>query len=241
MSMRPATTHAVQTDNGDVKVHVWEHPNGDPPIGTVVTVHPWSALGGGEHNTVGVARELASRGGLRCLTFQLRGGSSLWGLCTAHKSEVGQVVAVTEWAMSQYGKPIVLLGSSAGAPIGGSALPRLPDVFAFVAVGYTFGRFATLGFGRHFGSVLNWEKPKLFIMGENDEFTSPSQLEARVGKAKGKENKAHIVPGVGHFELESPSYDGEVSSIALEWLRSLPLPSPQPAGRNPKEPANLSG
>ena len=43
-----------------------------------VTTHPWGVLGGGEHNTVGVANALAARGHV-ALTFALPSSGLVWG------------------------------------------------------------------------------------------------------------------------------------------------------------------
>jgi pimeloyl-ACP methyl ester carboxylesterase len=59
-------------------------------------------------------------------------------------------------------------------------------------------------------------------MGENDEFTTVSQLEGMVEKMRrnGRSGRVDIevVPNVGHFQLESPSYDSLVSKLILDWL-----------------------
>jgi pimeloyl-ACP methyl ester carboxylesterase len=97
---------------------------------------------------------------------------------------------------------------------------------AYVAVGYTFGNFAALGFGRHFPSLLSSSVrciPKLFIMGDKDEFTSVNQLEDMAQKIIDQNRNegsvdVEIVPNVGHFELESPKYDLLVSRLVLDWL-----------------------
>jgi len=175
-------------------------------------------------------------------------------------------------------------------------------VSAYIAIGYTFGKFASLGFGRHFSSLFgpSAESPstssrfvntavtpksqhdedvddeddihddqphKLFIMGENDEFTSPSQLEhwahkirqssnprssaeakgenrgGRMNNALGEDHHSNrplvvggdtrrtnrrecrvdtkIIPHVGHFELESPGYNGLVANLIMEWLNDV--------------------
>ena len=164
----------VPTPGGSTRVHVWE--NQSLCAQTVVTVHPWATLGGSEANTVGVARELAASG-LRAITFQLAASSALWGILSTHSAEVAQVEAVCKWATDTYGGQLVLFGSSAGAPIAGSVLPRLQTPATYIGLGYTFGRFAALGFGRHFGPLLRSDCPKLFIHGENDEFTSVPTLQ----------------------------------------------------------------
>jgi fermentation-respiration switch protein FrsA (DUF1100 family) len=151
----------------------------------------------------------------------MRSSSAFWGLLVAHRAEVHQTVAVTKWAVDYFGAeaPVVLLGSSAGAPIAGSALASLPPL-PYVAVGYTFGGIAAIGFGRHFGAVLRAPCPKLFIQGGADEFTSPRVLRRRVAQAAGEENEVVIVDDVGHFELESSAYDGLVARTVLGWLES---------------------
>ena len=257
-SPRP-TTHTIASANaGNIEAHVFE-PRCDDVRGSIVTVHPWGALGGGEHNTVGLARRIAAArrregtdgaGGWRVVTFALRARHALWGIGTAHADEVRQTVDVARWAGARYGGAVVLLGSSAGAPVAGTAMARLArdaaaaadgddqrrrrGIAAYVAVGYTFGHLARLGFGRHFAAVLGGgaaqassppseegaaAPPKLFVMGERDEFTSVEQLKraARRMEAHGRVD-VEIVPGVGHFELESSRYDPLVADLVLHWL-----------------------
>jgi len=175
-----AVPHEVATPSGTLRVT--EHaPTQGWPAATIITVHPWATLGGGEHNTRGIAQALA-RSGLRTLTFQLHSSSAVWGLASAHSAEVSQVVAVAEWAAATFRTPIVLLGSSAGALIAGSALASLPAALAYVAVGYTWGGIAMVGFGRHYRFLYPCSQPKLFIMGEREEFTAPATLRRYVAK-----------------------------------------------------------
>ena len=239
--------------------------------GTIVLVHPWSALGGGEHNTIGLASRItAGRGGgrrrqWRAVTFALESdpawrGGPLWGILLNHSHEVGQIVDVVDWVRETYrrrtpsssslssdgggggdgdgGGDIVLLGSSAGAPMAGTAMARLSNdgedaLSAYVAVGYTFGNLASLAFGRHFAHVVanssSSTAPRLFVMGERDEFTSVDQLERMAKRMRGEEGAngggvvdVEIVPGVGHFELESPGYDELVARTVLDWLDKIP-------------------
>ena len=187
-----------------------------------MTVHPWATLGGGEHNCIGIAERLVACG-VRALTFDMSSSWLVSGVLLNHRKEVKQVQAICAWAHERWGGRIVLFGSSAGGPMAGSALP-LPQVEAAVLVGYTWGFPASIAFGRHFGRLLSSTKPKIFIQGEHDEFTSVPTLEKMVGRAAG-ENKVVVVPGVGHFELESPSYDGKVAELTMAWLREAGLAS----------------
>ena len=67
----------------------------------------------------------------------------------------------------------------------------------------------------HFKSVRSSEKKKLFIMGENDEFTSPAQLRSQAEASAGgnENNEVVIIKDVAHFELEQREHDAEVAEI----------------------------
>lgn len=249
--------HTITTSYGASDIRVFEPSSYDDILGTVVTVHPWSFLGGGEHNTIGLARNMSTRG-WRVITFKLKStplylGGAIGGILFRHYHEVNHVAEVVEWAFEQYHTKndtsdhrMVLLGSSAGAPFAGSAMAKIQQhqhakIAAFIAVGYTFGHFASLGFGRHFSSVVgnsalnfcgsssssaedNEEiPPKYFIMGENDEFTSVEQLESMVARMKSVNPnckvEVDVVPSVGHFQLESPNYDPVVAEKVVQWLQ----------------------
>jgi hypothetical protein len=106
-------------------------------------------------------------------------------------------------------------------------------ISAYVAVGYTFGHVASVAFCRHFHHVASLVTiPRLFVMGERDKFTSVGRLEGMARKMRGGEGDGNdgndgivvdvrIVPDVGHFELESPRYDGCVASTVLDWLDEI--------------------
>ncbi len=250
----------INTSYGASDIRVFE-PNDGTIIGTVVTVHPWSFLGGGEHNTIGLARNLSTKG-WRVITFTLKStplylGGAIGGILFRHYREVNHITEIVEWAFEQYhtknntsDKHMVLLGSSAGAPFAGSAMANIQQrqqakIEALIAVGYTFGKLASLGFGRHFSSVVGNSTssfcgssslaaavegdapPQYFIMGENDEFTSVEQLESMVARMKSvsptRRVDVEIVPRVGHFQLESPSYDSFVAEKVVDWLEDAIL------------------
>jgi len=250
------STHTVNTSFGASDIRVFE-PSSDDIHGTIVTVHPWAFLGGGEHNTIGIARDISSKG-WRVITFKLKSmplylGGAIGGILFQHYHEVNHITEVAEWVFKQYhankygnsDKHLVLLGSSAGAPFAGTAMVKIQQqhqakISAFIAVGYTFGNLASIGFGRHFHSVVGDSAssfcgsssssskdddevpPKLFIMGENDEFTSVDQLESIVDRMKlvnpNCRVDVEIVEKVGHFQLESSSYDPVVAEKVVQWL-----------------------
>eukprot|EP00041_Stephanoeca_diplocostata_P013319 m.233367 g.233367 ORF g.233367 m.233367 type:complete len:272 (-) comp19293_c0_seq2:531-1346(-) len=191
----------------------------------IVCVHPWSVLGGGEHNIQGIARILAESFGFIAVTFTLHSSGLCWGTLSSHAREVQHVTDVVEWVSTTLGRKVCLFGSSAGAPMAGSCLES-EHVVSMCVVGYTFGWLSSIAFGRHYKHVtgsMSSEKPKLFIMGEHDEFTSVHKLETKVAAARGTWNKMIVVPDVGHFELESPSWDAKVVELLMEHQSDLLL------------------
>ena len=219
--MRP-NTHDVETRAGTLSIHEWAPAHSSPVAAlTIVTVHPWAPLGGGEHNTAGIARTFAEHG-VRAVSFDMSSSFMVWGVLTNHAREVKQIVDVCAWAKRTWPESkVMLFGSSAGAPQAGSALAQSEHVIGCACVGYTWGWLAGIAFSRHFGSFLHSEKPKLLITGDRDEFTSEATLNKYVGKARAGTVTSKVVRGVGHFELEFPEYDGQVAAWVLEWVRDL--------------------
>lgn len=188
---------------------------------TVVLVHQYSVLGGCQALLKGTATSLASKGFL-CITFDMRGvkrstGKSSW----TGSSEVQDVIAVCNWAAQRSpAHRILLVGSSAGAPIAGSAVDQVETVVAYVALGYPFGRLASILFGRHHKPILESNKPKLFVMGTSDGFTSVKQLEGKLKSAAGRV-ETHLVPGVGHFQMEGPDYDEKMATLIADFASTV--------------------
>ena len=71
--------------------------------------------------------------------------------------------------------------------------------------------------------------PRLFVMRERDEFTLVNQLERMAKRIRGEEGAngggivdIEIVPGVGHFKLESPGNGKLIVRTVLDWLDKIP-------------------
>lgn len=197
--------------------HLWvaEEPANDF---VCIFVHPWGILGGSSCNTAPFARKLAKDYGMRCITFDLRGVGKSDGACTYKcQDEIHDVLGACDYATTNlHAQRIVLVGSSAGAAIAGSAIDMVPEVVGYVGIGYTFGWTSSLVFGSHFKAVLSTNKPKLFIMGDGDVFTSVSQLQQRL---VGTTNSQHaIISGAGHFDLENSTRVNEVCSEVIRFV-----------------------
>jgi alpha/beta superfamily hydrolase len=196
-------------------------PEGDIPRPYVcVLVHPWGFLGGSRANTYPYAERLSNKHGMTCLIFDSRGVGESTGKSTMSCSaEIADVVAACDWVKANLSEPLVLVGSSAGAAVAGSALDMVPEAVAYVAIGYTFGWLTSIVFGRHFDAILKSVKPKLFIMGTEDGFTSIGQLESRLKQMQNAEMR--LIEGVGHFSLESLAYSRQTADVIAEYISLL--------------------
>eukprot|EP00249_Psilotum_nudum_P036146 c6433_g1_i1 orf=418-1089(-) len=188
---------------------------------TIVLVHQYSVLGGFQGLLKGMATGLARRGYLS-VTFDMRGAGRSTGKASwTGLSEVQDVVAVCRWAVERLPtNKILLVGSSAGAPIAGSAVDQVDQVVGYVGLGYPFGWCASVLFGRHNKSILESVKPKLFVMGTSDVFTSVKQLQNKLKNAAGRV-ETHLVPGAGHFQMEGPDYDEQMINFIVQFAETL--------------------
>ncbi len=213
--------YAVETKSGPVYVHVWE-PDEDHAEAfsdlTVVTVHPWATLGGGEINNIGIAHQLAKRG-LRTITFELQTSNTIVGVFTIHSREVEEVVKVSNWAAKKYGGKVLLYGNSAGSPFAGSALDSSSHIKGIVSVGYPFGWVASVAFGGHYHKIIRSSKPKFFIQGSTDEFTSVGTFERMVNRCPNA--KGLIYNHMNHFQLEEAGSDERLANNVIEFCKEI--------------------
>lgn len=186
-----------------------------------VLVHPYSVLGGCQGLLRGIASGLASEG-YRAVTFDMRGvGRSTGRASLTGFQEVKDLVTVCKWVSDHLSTDrILLVGSSAGAPIAGSAVDQVEQVSAFVSIGYPFGLMASILFGRHHKAILQSPKPKLFIMGTRDGFTSVKQLQGKLSAAKGRV-ETYLIEGASHFQMEGPAFDDQMVGLILKFVASL--------------------
>ncbi|WKS78944.1 hypothetical protein CPCDC_7g2550 [Cryptosporidium sp. 43IA8] len=148
-----------------------------------VLVHPYGIMGGSSSNMLGLALSLADKG-YGSIIFDHRG----IGKSTGYKSifgnnEVYDVVSVCNDIKGKNSDiKVVLIGSSAGAPIAGSAVDECENVIGYIGIGYVFGFWPSLLFKQHYNNILRSKKHKLFIMGDSDGFTSIDVLKNKMDK-----------------------------------------------------------
>ncbi|XP_050223009.1 uncharacterized protein LOC126673082 [Mercurialis annua] len=187
----------------------------------IVLVHPYTILGGCQALLKGIAVGLAGKG-YRAVTFDMRGaGRSTGRASITGFAEIKDVVAVCKWVSDHLDSDrILIVGSSAGAPIAGSAVDEIKEVVGYVSLGYPFGMMASILFGRHHKAILRSPKPKLFVMGTRDGFTSVKQLHSKLSSAAGRV-ETHLIEGAGHFQMEGPAYDTQMANLIVTFIASL--------------------
>eukprot|EP00466_Bigelowiella_natans_P003603 jgi/Bigna1/73309/fgenesh1_pg.23_\ len=189
---------------------------------TIVLVHQWSILGGSMMMMTGMAGELAQRG-YNTVVFNMRGVGGSSGTPTiCGCDETADVEAVVKWEVryiveKHKGHKIYLVASSAGAPIAGTVLNRVDEIEGYIGIGYIFGIAAAFLFGGHYPGVLCSNKRRLFINGSCDMFTSVCEYLCCWCMMCGP-RKTHTIPGVGHFEMEGPSYDSYMVDLIDKFV-----------------------
>ena len=179
----------------------------------IIFIHQYAVMGGSSALMQGMAQN-AVKVGYTCVTFDLRGAGGSTGTSTwTNYEELNDVKAVIDHVSDISEKDIVLIGSSGGAAIAGAALDYSVRVKAACLIGYTWGWMSSFLFGWAFAALERSSKPKLFVVGDRDEFTSMATYESKISALAGaKEMK--LIPGKNHFEIEGPAYD----SAVVEWF-----------------------
>ena len=202
--------------------HVWENTTQKLPRDLmIVFVHQWGILGGSGSLMQGIARNACILG-FNSITFDLRGiGSSSGRGSWCNSTEMRDVQAVCDYVQNTYKKKVFLVGSSAGAPLSGACLDYSANTIGGAFIGYTWGFWTSIVFGWAYNAIENSTKPKLFIVGDRDEFTSMSQYGYRIGTLKGKMNTMKLIKGKNHFEIEGPAYDKLVAEWVMEFIDKM--------------------
>ena len=154
----------------------------------VVIIHAHPKFGGAPEMMRALAAELASHG-IRVVNLALRGagasgGSTSW---QGDGGEVADVVTAADYARETLRcRYVHLVGYSFGATVAGAAVDARDFISTYVAVAYPLGHWwsrGIFGFGakllmhRHTDPLKESVKPKLFVIGTEDDFTSRGATE----------------------------------------------------------------
>ena len=184
------------------------HPTRDAnPDIAVVCIHQCTALGGSAFTVQDIAGAVAAEG-LLVVSFDLRGAGSSRGPCcmwplpiVSGCPEVSDVVRVCAWVRDELRRDTWICGVSAGGPVGAGAVDQLECIRGYTSIAYTLGLVTSLLFLPQTLRVVFSDKPKLFIMGGRDMFTSIAAFKLWMAVARAP-TTAVLVPDAGHFDLE---------------------------------------
>jgi alpha/beta superfamily hydrolase len=187
-------------------------PIGKPPIAAVVC-HPHPLFGGTMHNKVvyQVARTL-DRVGVPSLRFNFRGVGLSAGKHDRGYGEREDVRAALDFVATEFPNvPLLVAGFSFGCWVGLRAGSEDSRVAELVGVGPPVN-------DSDFSYLAKNNKPRLFILGQNDQYGSPEKLEKLIEtfpKSVQRDTKSVIVSGADHFFVGQLN---EVDSALAAWL-----------------------
>ena len=188
--------------------------------------HPHPKFGGSMANNVVAALHLALRRcGLATLRFNTRGvGRSLGSASWRGVAERDDFRAAIRHAQRLKGADRVLLVAySFSAAVGLSVAPEFP-LAAVVAVGYPYGFTSSMLFSSHY--VDPGPAPKLFVLGDRDNFTSAAALSRVVEQSVAQPKKLVLLEGgVDHFFFGCESLIVQQIIPFLMDLDIIPSPS----------------
>jgi alpha/beta superfamily hydrolase len=205
-------------------LHVVESP-GQWPAAVICHPHP---LGGGTmHNSVvkAIAHALVERGML-ALRFNFRGVEQSGGRYDRGRGEQDDVAGAVHWLMRQPEVDpwhVFVVGYSFGAWVGLTYAQGDPRIAAITGVGLVpwsdeidLPESAMTQRSRRFDPdfLASFARPKLFVSGEDDQFTTPGALQELVDRIP-PPKELHILSGTDHFFIGRES---EVGSLVAGFL-----------------------
>jgi len=214
----------VSTKHVGVELEACEHDGSDlatswKSVGIVCT-HPMPMLGGNMRNNVVYALcKYFSSLGATTLRFNFRGvgrssGSGSW----FGETERGDVVSCCNYLLENHKhiNKILLIGYSYGSVISSSVAGEIDSVIGFCAISYPFGPLYLMLLG-HLLNKIRVEKPKYFISGTEDNFTSVSTAKSSTANLPGS-TKIDFVDEVDHFW---GGFENILCEKILNWAQQI--------------------
>ncbi len=199
---------------GRLEALLWTQSAKAPPAPLAALIcHPHPLFGGTMHNKIvyQVAKTL-HRLGLPVLRFNFRGAGLSEGTHDQGRGEMQDVAAALDFLAAEFPKRALLLaGYSFGAWVGlrvGCADPRVTHL---VGVGIPVN-------DSDFSFLHGCAKPKLFVVGELDQFAARERVEALVASLSEPQRAATqlvFVPGADHF---FPGKLSHVDAALRSWF-----------------------
>lgn len=182
----------------------------------IVVTHPWGVLGGNLRNNVVVAvvRYFQSFH-VTTVRFDFVGSQIGRG-----RTQVTQLVELCRSLIETTStKAILLVGYSYGSLIANSASALIRECVGVVNIAPPFGvQHWLLCFHSqyHFNQALSRENlPRLFVMGDQDNFTSCAQFQSKIGAFQHDNTTGTILKAVDHFFHRQ---EANLINTIEEWL-----------------------
>ncbi len=190
--------------------------HGDPAAPHAVLVcHPHPLFGGTVHNKVVYhAMKTLNGFGFPVLRFNFRGAGMSEGQHDHGKGEVEDVRAALNWLDSQFHLPMIFCGFSFGAATGLRAACSDDRVKGLIGLGMPV---AVEGRAYIYQFLQDCIKPKLFVSGSRDEFTSEARLR-QIYESAAEPKELVIVEGGDHFFA---GHLPEMQKAIHDWVTKL--------------------
>ncbi len=179
------------------------------PSHAIILTHPYSWLGGNMQNNVPeflfeyfsqFKHPLQSK--LACIVkFNFRGvgNSGGWKSLTGW-NEREDVKAVVNFLVKTYHiQQVHIVGYSFGSAVASGVAQDLDVVKSVTAISYPKGMLAGILFSSHYSSLLHCTKPKLFLLGDSDNFASASSFEKWLQDHVAQPTEFHLIENLDHF------------------------------------------
>lgn len=202
----------IPTKIGELEAQV-SSGNENIDLGLVIC-HPHPQFGGTMTNNVTgkIFHHFSAMGNL-CIRFNFRGVGSSSGTYSNGVGERQDVKEACLFILNSFPhiSRIVIIGYSFGAAIGSSIVDDISEICGFVAISYPFTFIPN--FIKYSYSI----KPKLFIMGDRDDFTPIASFKLEYNKYPTPKNQL-ILEGIDHFWNNKEHF---VISEIEKWISSL--------------------
>ena len=204
----------------------------------MVTAHAHPKFGGSPDMMHRLCAHMASSG-CKVVNLHLRGAGASGGVGSWQGTggEVCDARAAIDFAVNELGATHVhLMGYSFGSTVLGAAIDHRREVATYTAIAYPLGTFhawskGAMGFGAkllmraHCGAVRASRTPKLFVVGDNDDFTKVSTLRRFAYGCEGgtRVNKFIEYERANHFGFVTSPWSGRVCDDVRGFIADASL------------------
>ncbi|WIA30659.1 hypothetical protein OEZ86_000733 [Tetradesmus obliquus] len=229
----------LETPNSILELDIYENPARTVLRGVLI-LHPWAKLGGSmEDPTVITQFRAAIESGLfsHVCRYNMRGAGASKTKWTKNMwdPDIQDMLLVAQHLLQLPNGPkeLVVIGYSYGACVAANLMEHVPEVVAYVAIGFPLGGMANLALRSrdHWQHLADTPVPKLVVQGTRDKFAPMTTIRDYAQQYHDMQPAPgpldlEIVDGADHF------FDGIWDMVAekvLAWIQKQ-LDAQQVAG-----------